>query len=79
VDDLNVWVLEQRLEATVGAWDAEGVGLGLGAGVTAAGDGHNIHVAKTTDGVEVMRADEAGADESHSDAFHVSASCAVKG
>ena len=35
-----------------------------------AGDGDDVDEAETSDGIDVMRADEPGADETHPDPFH---------
>ena len=70
VDDLNVGIVEQRLVAPVGLPRAERLRLLLRRRLAAARDRDDVDVAETPHGVDVMRADEPGADDPHSDPFH---------
>ncbi len=70
VDDLDGWVIQQRLVTAVRPLDAERVRLLLRGGVAAAGDRHDVDVPEPADRVDMMRPDESGADDSHSDTFH---------
>ena len=71
VDDLDVGIVQQRLVAPVGLARAERFRLFLRRRLAAARDRHDVDVAETPHGVDVMRSDEARPDDSHTDPFHV--------
>ena len=60
----------QRLVAAVAAARAERLGLLPSRLVGAAGHGDDVDEAEPPDGVDMMRSDEAGADEPHPDSLH---------
>ena len=67
VHDLNVGIVEQRLVAAVGLRHAERLRLLLRRRLAAARNRDDVHEPETPHGVEMMRADESGPDESHAD------------
>jgi cytochrome c oxidase cbb3-type subunit III len=70
VDHLHVGVVDQRLITPVAAPRAERRGLRAAGLLTAAGDGNDVDKAQTPDGIDVMRPDEAGPDQTHPDPLH---------
>ena len=70
VHDLDVGIVEQRLVAAVRLARAERLRLLLGRRLAAPGDRDDVDEAEPPDRIDVMRPDEAGADETHPDPFH---------
>ena len=62
-------IVEQRLVAAVGLRHAQRLGLLLRGRLAAAGDRHDVDEAEPPHRVDVMRADESGADDTHPDSF----------
>ena len=69
VHDVDTGVVEQRLEATVASRNTERLRLVASRGVARGGKRHDVDEAQPPYGVDVVRADEAGADKTHPDAF----------
>jgi hypothetical protein len=56
------------------------VRLLAGGRLAAAGDGDDVDVAEATHGIQMMRPDESGPDQAHSDTLHsVSSKCLQRG
>ena len=72
VDDVHVGVVDQRLITAVSSARADRLGLLPARCLGAAGDRHDVDVAETPHRIDVMRADEAGSDETHSNSCHAS-------
>jgi hypothetical protein len=70
VDDLHIRIVNQRLIAAVSLPCAERLRLLLPRCLVAAGNGDDIDEAETSDGIDMMRADEPRTDETHPDPFH---------
>ncbi len=70
VDDLDVGIVDQRLVAAVSAPCTERRRLVPARFVVAAGHRHDVDKPQPPDRVDVMRTDEAGANQPHADAFH---------
>ena len=73
VDDVDVGIGGQRLVAAVGLGHAERVGFSTRRRLGRSGDGDDIDEAQPADRVDVVSADEARADQAHSNARHASA------
>jgi hypothetical protein len=73
VDDVDVGIGDQRLVAAVGLGHAERVGFPPRRRLGRSGDGDDIDEAEPADRVDVVSADEARADQAHSNARHASA------
>ena len=69
VHDLHVRIVDQLLIAAVRLLDAERIRLRARRRRAAARHRHDVDEAETPDRVDVMRPDEAGADQTHPDAF----------
>ena len=70
VNDVDVGVGNQLFVAAVRLRDAERVGFRSRRFLRARGDRNDVDEPEASHGVDVVDADEAGADEAHSDAFH---------
>ena len=72
VDDLHVGIVDERLITAVSSARADRLGLLPARRLGAAGDRHDVDEAETPHRIDVMRADEAGSDETHSNSCHAS-------
>ena len=70
VNHLHLRIVDERLVAAVAPPRTQRLGLLSARCVVTACDRNDVDIAQTPDRVDVMRADEAGADESHSDPIH---------
>ena len=70
VHDVHVGIVDERLVAAVSLPRAERLRLLCPRCFAAAGHGDDVDEAETPDGVHMVRPDEAGAHDSHSDTFH---------
>ena len=70
VDDVHVGIGDQRFVVTICFRHAERFGLAARRGVAARCDRHDVDEPETADGVDVVRANEAGADQAHANASH---------
>ena len=71
VNDLYIPVVEQRLIAAVSLAGPKRLSFSTARLFRAAGDRDDVHVAETSDRIDMMRAHEPCADEPHPDSFHL--------
>ena len=74
VDDVHLRIGDERLVAAVCLRHAERFGLSLRRSVAARGNRDDVDEAEAPDRVDMMSADETGADQAHSDPGHTSPS-----
>ena len=71
VDHVNVGIGRHGLVTDVRTRHAQFVGFSPRRRLAARADGNHVDEAEPAHGVDVMAADEAGADQAHTDSFHV--------